>query len=87
MSSKCLLLPRTPITLDIFFLNLLDLFLPTEMTVYENAKVLNTFLLINWLTICFNVQGIVSLFLMRMKYYKMCFSNIESLLARSHRLD
>ena len=47
------------------------------MTVYENAKVLNTFLLINWLTIYFNGQGIVYLFLMRMKYYKMCFSNIE----------
>ena len=64
-------------TLDIFFGNLLDLFFPVEMTVYENAKVLNTFLLINWLTIYFNGQGIVYLFLMRMKYYKMCFSNIE----------
>ena len=42
---------------------------------YENAKVINTLLLINWLTIYFNVQGIVYLFLMRMKYYKMCFSN------------
>ena len=48
-----------------------------EITVYENAKVLNIFLLINWLTIYFNFQGIVYLFLMRMKYYKMCFSNIE----------
>ena len=44
---------------------------------YENAKVLNTFLLINWLTIYFNVQGIVYLFLMRKKYYKIFFSNIE----------
>ena len=77
VSTKCLILRRTPIPLDIFFWNLLDLFFPIEMTVYENAKVLNTFLLINWLTIYFNVQGIVYLFLMRMKYYKMCFSNIE----------
>ena len=51
--------------LDVFFFNLLDLLFPIEMTVYENAKVLNTFLLINWLTIYFNVQGIVYLFLMR----------------------
>ena len=55
--------------LDIFFLNL--------FFAIENAKVLNTFLLINWLTIYFNVQGIAYLSLMRMKYYKECFSNIE----------
>ena len=63
--------------LDIYIFNLLDLFFPIEMTVYENAKVLNTFLLINWLTIFLNVLGIVYLFWMRMKYYKVCFSNIE----------
>ena len=40
-------------------------------------KYLTLYLLINWLTIYLNVQGIVYLFLMRMKYYKMCFSNIE----------
>ena len=63
--------------LDINIFNLLDLFFPIEMTVYENAKVLNTFVLINWLTIFLNVLGIVYLFWMRMKYYKVCFSNIE----------
>ena len=57
VSTKCLILHRTPIPLDIFFLNLLDLFFPVEMTVY------NTFLIINWLTIYY-------LFLVRMKYYK-----------------
>ena len=34
-----------------FFWNQLDLFFPIQMRIYDSAKVLNTFLFINWLTI------------------------------------
>ena len=82
-----IILHRTPIPLDIFFGNLLDLFFPVEMTVYENAKVLNTFLSINWRTIYINGQGIAYLFWWGWNITKCVLVTLrDSLLVRSHRL-